>query len=52
MAILFSVSLIRFCVEFIKLPNTQLNTGIFNMAQYLTLLICFIIGFILIARKR
>ena len=51
-AILFSVSLIRFCVEFIKLPNTQLNTGIFNMAQYLTLIISFIIGFILIARKR
>ncbi len=50
--IVFSVSLIRFLIEFLKLPNTQVNTGLFNMAQYLTLFISIIIGFIIITRKR
>ena len=50
--IVFSVSLIRFFIEFVKLPNTQVNTGLFNMAQYLTIFISMIIGFIIITRKR
>jgi prolipoprotein diacylglyceryltransferase len=50
--IVFSVSFIRFFIEFIKLPNTQANTGILNIAQYLTIFICLIIGFIITTRKR